>query len=158
MPPKFTTAFAERLNSACNLEVREARDGDRVRLGTALVAPGNYHMLLKKSGKDFYVRVKYGPLVRHHRPSVDMLFSSIAKEAGPNSVGVLLTGMGVDGAQGLKDLSNSGAQTLAQDENSCVVFGMPREAIRMNAVDHVEDINSIGGKIGEILSKESEAE
>lgn len=157
MPPKFTTAFAERLNESCNLEVREAKDGDRVRLGTALVAPGNYHMLLKKSGKDFYVRVKYGPLVRHHRPSVDMLFSSVAKEANTNSVGVLLTGMGVDGAEGMRDLHQYGATTIAQDENSCVVFGMPKEAIRMRAVDYVEDINNIGNKIINLFKEKEKA-
>lgn len=158
MPPKFTTAFAERLNKTSRLEVKEAQDGDRIKLGTALVAPGNYHMLLKKSGKDYYVRVKHGPLVRHHRPSVDMLFSSVAQQAGEQAIGVLLTGMGVDGAAGMKEMNQAGATTLVQNEESCVVFGMPREAIQLNAVDYVEDINNIGNKLTQLLTEQAETD
>lgn len=152
MPPKFTTSFAQRLDSICKLEVKEAEDGDRIQLGRVLIAPGNYHMVLKKSGTEYYVKVKDGPLVHHHRPSVDVMFSSVAKTAGPNATGVILTGMGSDGADGLKEMHDAGAKTIAQNEDSCVVFGMPKEAIKRDAVDHVVDINDIGHKIIDIMA------
>lgn len=147
MPPKFTTSFAERLNQLTALEVREAQDGDRVQMGRVLIAPGNYHMLLKKSGAEYFVKVKSGPMVHHHRPSVDILFRSVAKTAGPNSIGAILTGMGSDGAVGMKMMYENGAFTIAQDENSCVVYGMPREAVRMGAIRKSCDINDIADEI-----------
>lgn len=153
MPPKFTTSFAERLNQLTRLDVKEAEDGDMVRIGRVLIAPGNYHMLLKKSGSDYFVKVKQGPMVHHHRPSVDILFKSVASAAGSNSIGVILTGMGGDGALGLADMHNNGALTIAQNEQSCVVFGMPREAIKLNAVDVVVDINNVSSAITEFVDK-----
>ena len=137
MPEKFTAAFAARLNSLSALEVREARDGDRVLPGRALIAPGGKHMRLTRSGAQFQVQVFDGPLVKHHRPSVDVLFRSVAELGGRNAWGVIMTGMGDDGAQGLAAMHQAGARTLAQDEESCVVFGMPKEAIRLGAVDEV---------------------
>jgi two-component system chemotaxis response regulator CheB len=143
MPPRFTTAFANRLNSLCQVEVREAKDGDAVLPGTALIAPGNYHMLLKRVGGTYYVEVKTGPLVFHQRPSVDVLFLSVARYAGANAVGVIMTGMGRDGAAGLLEMKKAGAYTLAQDEASCVVFGMPKEAIRLGGADKVVPLSDI---------------
>ena len=133
MPEKFTASFAERLNSLCVLEVREARDGDAVVPGVVLIAPGNFHMMLTMSGAQYQVRVKEGPQVHHQRPAVDVLFASVARYAGPNAVGAIFTGMGVDGAKGLLAMREAGAHTMAQDEESCVVFGMPKEAIRIGA-------------------------
>ncbi len=152
MPPKFTTSFAQRLNAICKMEVKEAEDGDKVQLGRVLIAPGNYHMMLKKSGKDYFVKVKDGPLVHHHRPSVDVLFISVAKVAGVNATGVILTGMGSDGAEGIKEMHDAGAKTIAQDEATCVVFGMPKEAIKRDAIDHVVGINEIGHKIIDLMA------
>ncbi|MDD3581480.1 MAG: chemotaxis response regulator protein-glutamate methylesterase [Desulfobacca sp.] len=143
MPPKFTTAFAERLNGLCQMEVKEAADGDSVVSGRALLAPGNYHMLLRRSGSRYYIQIKQGPMVHHQRPSVDVLFHSTAQSAGENAVGVILTGMGADGAQGLLAMKNSGAYTIAQDEASCIVFGMPKEAIKAGAVDKISPLNQI---------------
>lgn len=143
MPPKFTTAFANRLNTLCQIEVREAKNGDTVLPGLALIAPGNYHMLLKRIGGTYSVEIKDGPLVCHQRPSVDVLFHSVARYAGTNAVGVILTGMGKDGAQGLLGMHQAGARTIAQDEASCVVFGMPKEAIRAGAVDQVAPLMEI---------------
>jgi two-component system chemotaxis response regulator CheB len=143
MPAKFTTAFAERLNGICQITVREARNNDSVNPGTALIAPGNYHMLLRRSGARYYVEVKDGPMVHHQRPSVDILFKSTAQYAGPNSIGVILTGMGADGAEGLLEMKQAGAKTAAQDEKSCVVFGMPKEAIKLGAVDTVVPLNQM---------------
>jgi two-component system chemotaxis response regulator CheB len=137
MPEQFTTSFAKRLNQISQMEVREARDSDPVGQGVALVAPGNRHMLLQQSGAGYLVRVKAGPAVNHHRPSVDVLFQSVARSAGSSAVGVLLTGMGADGAKGLLAMHEKGAFTLAQDEQTCVVFGMPREAVKLGAVDDV---------------------
>lgn len=137
MPEYFTASFAERLNQICQMEVREARDNDSVVPGVALVAPGNQHMLIKRSGARYIVNIKNGPVVHHQRPSVDVLFHSVALNAGPNSIGVLLTGMGADGAKGLLAMHLSGAHTIAQDEESCIVFGMPKEAIKLGAVDEV---------------------
>ncbi len=137
MPAKFTTAFAERLNNLCQITVKEARNNDSVNLGGALVAPGNFHMILRRSGSRYYVEVKDGPMVHHQRPAVDVLFKSTAQYAGPNSIGAILTGMGSDGAQGLLEMKQAGAKTIAQDEKSCVVFGMPKEAIKLGAADKV---------------------
>ncbi|HOV85477.1 MAG TPA: chemotaxis response regulator protein-glutamate methylesterase [Syntrophobacteraceae bacterium] len=143
MPPRFTTAFANRLNDLCQIEVREAKDGDSVLPGLALIAPGNYHMVLRRSGARYYVEVKTGPLVCHQRPSVDVLFHSVAQYAGANAVGVILTGMGRDGAGGMLEMKKAGAPTIAQDEASCVVFGMPKEAIRMGGVQQVVSLQQI---------------
>jgi two-component system, chemotaxis family, protein-glutamate methylesterase/glutaminase len=143
MPEHFTTSFAQRLNELCAIEVREAENGDSVIPGRALIAPGNKHMLLRRSGARYYVEVKTGPLVSRHRPSVEVLFNSVAQSAGPNSVGVIMTGMGGDGADGMLKMKENGAITIAQDEASCVVFGMPKEAIKRGGVDHIVPLNKI---------------
>jgi two-component system chemotaxis response regulator CheB len=137
MPEHFTRSFAQRLNAICAIEVKEAEDGDTVSPGRALIAPGNFHMLLRRSGAVYKAQIKSGPLVSRHRPSVDILFRSVARFAGSNAVGVIMTGMGSDGAAGLKEMRDQGAETMAQDENSCVVFGMPKEAIRLGAAGKV---------------------
>jgi len=134
MPEKFTGAFANRLNSLCRIEVREAVNGDRVIPGRALIAQGGRHMLLKRSGAQYYVEIVDGPPVSRHRPSVDVLFRSVAKCAGKNALGIIMTGMGDDGAKGLKEMYDMGARTLGQDEDSCVVYGMPKEAVKLGAV------------------------
>ena len=143
MPERFTAAFADRLNRFCAIEVREAVSGDAVVPGVALIAPGNKHMLLQRNGTRYEVVVKDGPRVHHQRPSVDVLFQSVAQNAGRNALGVILTGMGADGAKGLLAMHASGAHTIAQDEKSCVVFGMPREAIALGAVDSVLPLSQI---------------
>jgi two-component system chemotaxis response regulator CheB len=143
IPAGFSRAFAGRLNQTCAIEVREAEDGDELGPGLALVAPGNRHMLLRKSGNGYRVNVKDGPLVCYQRPSVDVLFQSVAGSAGANAVGVILTGMGSDGAQGLLKMKQAGGATIAQDEETSVVFGMPREAIRCGAVDRVSPLGRI---------------
>jgi two-component system chemotaxis response regulator CheB len=143
MPANFTTSFAERLNELSAMTVREAKDGDSLMNGIALIAPGNYHMLLKRSGARYYVQIKNGPLVHHQRPAVDVLFHSVASYAGGNAVGVLLTGMGSDGAVGLLKMREAGARTVVQDERSCIVFGMPKEAIRLGAAEKVVSLESI---------------
>jgi two-component system chemotaxis response regulator CheB len=143
IPPEFSRAFANRLNETCAMEVREAQDGDSLRPGLALVAPGDFHMVARKAGAHFFVNVKTGPRVCYQRPSVDVLFHSVAETAGPRAVGVLLTGMGCDGAQGLLKMRQAGARTIAQDEASCVVFGMPREAIALGAAEQVAALRSI---------------
>lgn len=145
MPAQFTTSFAERLDSLCAVSVKEAKDGESVSNGKALIAPGNYHMLLKRSGARYYVKVKNGPMVHHQRPAVDVLFKSVADYAGANAFGIILTGMGSDGAEGLLKMRQVGAHTIAQDEQSCVVFGMPKEAIRMGAAEKVVSIEKITG-------------
>jgi two-component system chemotaxis response regulator CheB len=147
MPELFTRAFANRLNGLCAITVKEAETGDTVLRGRALIAPGNHHLLLQRSGARYYVEVKDGPLVCRHRPSVDVLFRSAARYAGPNAVGVILTGMGDDGARGMLEMKQAGATTIAQDEASCVVFGMPKEAIKLNGVDKVMPLESIAGAI-----------
>jgi two-component system chemotaxis response regulator CheB len=147
MPEKFTGAFAERLNSVSQIEVREACAGDRITPGTALIAPGGRHLLLQRSGAQYHVDVVDAPLVNRHRPSVDVLFRSAAKFAGKNALGVIMTGMGDDGARGLKEMFDAGAQTLAQDEASCVVFGMPKEAIRLGGAQRVIALHEIAGAI-----------
>ena len=147
MPELFTRAFAARLDGLCAITVKEAESGDTVLRGQALIAPGNHHLLLQRSGARYFVEVREGPLVCRHRPSVDVLFRSAARYAGPNAVGVLLTGMGDDGARGMLEMKQAGAATIAQDEATCVVFGMPKEAIRMNGVDKVMPLPSIAGGI-----------
>lgn len=137
MPAKFTTSFAERLDSLSEMRVKEAQDGDTVVDGQVLIAPGNFHMLLKRSGARYYVAVKTGPMVHHQRPAVDILFKSVAQYAGANALGIILTGMGSDGAEGMVHMKQAGAKNIAQDEQSCVVFGMPKEAIKTGAVDKV---------------------
>jgi two-component system chemotaxis response regulator CheB len=143
MPPHFTAAFAERLNNECEISVSEAKNGDTVSNGKALIAPGNFHMLLKRSGARYYVQVKSGPRVHHQRPAVDVLFKTVAMHAGANALGIIMTGMGADGAQGMLAMKQAGSPTIAQDEKSCVVYGMPKEAVRLNAVDKIVPLNQI---------------
>ncbi len=147
MPEKFTAAFATRLNALCELDVAEARHGDRVLPGRVLLAPGGRHMRLKRSGAQYIVDITDGPLINHHRPSVDVLFKSVAQCAGRNAIGVILTGMGDDGARGLRDMHDAGAVTAAQDEASCVVYGMPKEAVRLGGADDVVALGDIAGWI-----------
>lgn len=147
MPEHFTKAFAKRLDSDCRMSIKEAADGDSVIPGRALIAPGNRHLLLKRSGARYYVEVKDGPLVSRHRPSVDVLFRSAARYAGKNAIGVIMTGMGDDGAKGMKELKEAGAATFAQDEASCIVFGMPKEAIRLGGVDQVLPLEQLPAAI-----------
>ena len=147
MPEKFTQSFAERLDTICRISVKEARNNDSVIPGRALIAPGNRHMLLQRSGARYYVEIKDGPLVSRHRPSVDVLFRSSARYAGANAIGVIMTGMGDDGAQGMLEMKGTGAQTIAQDEASCVVFGMPAEAIKRGAVDAIAPLERIAGEV-----------
>ncbi|WP_415034973.1 protein-glutamate methylesterase/protein-glutamine glutaminase [Azonexus sp.] len=147
MPEKFTALFAERLNGLCALEVREAKEGDRVMPGRALIAPGGRHMVLKRSGAQYYVSVIDGPLVNRHKPSVDVLFRSVAQVAGRNALGVIMTGMGDDGARGLKEMRTAGAATVAEDESTCVVFGMPKVAIEMGAAEKVLPLSRIPEEI-----------
>lgn len=149
MPEKFTEAFANRLNKLCLLDIKEARDGDQVLTGRVLIAPGGQHTMVKRKGRHYYVEVTSGPLVSRHRPSVDVLFRSAAKSAGMNAIGIIMTGMGDDGANGLLEMHQSGAITFAQDEDSCVVYGMPREAVKNGAVDHVIPLS----RIHEIIEK-----
>lgn len=147
MPPRFTASFAERLNAMCGVEVREAADGDSVIPGRVLIAPGGRHMRLQRSGARYHVKVIDGPEVDHQRPSVGVLFDSVAKYAGPNAVGAILTGMGDDGAQGLLNMRRAGARTLAQDEATSVVFGMPMEAIRCGAAERVTALPDVAGQL-----------
>ncbi|MDG3439633.1 protein-glutamate methylesterase/protein-glutamine glutaminase [Nitrospirillum amazonense] len=147
MPEKFTEAFARRLNGLCEMEVKEAEDGDTVMRGRVLIAPGNRHMLLQRSGARYYVSVKDGPLVSRHRPSVDVLFRSAATHVGPNAVGILMTGMGDDGARGLLEMKGAGAHTIAQDEATSVVFGMPREAIALGAAGKILPLDQLATEI-----------
>ncbi|WP_097460032.1 protein-glutamate methylesterase/protein-glutamine glutaminase [Mangrovitalea sediminis] len=147
MPEQFTAAFANRLNGLCSIDVAEAKDGDRVRPGLALIAPGGRHMQLVRSGAQYRVRVFDGPPVNRHKPSVDVLFRSVAQCAGNSAMGVIMTGMGDDGARGLVAMREAGAQTLAQDEASCVVFGMPKEAIKLGGAMDVCALNAIPGHI-----------
>jgi two-component system chemotaxis response regulator CheB len=147
MPELFTRAFANRLDGLCAVSVKEAETNDTVLRGRALIAPGNHHLLLKRSGARYYVEVKDGPLVCRHRPSVDVLFRSAARYAGQNAVGVIMTGMGDDGARGMLEMMQAGAYTIAQDEATCIVFGMPKEAIRMNGVSKVLPLGAIASGI-----------
>jgi len=147
MPEKFTAALARRLDSLCEMEVKEATDNDTVLRGRVLIAPGNRHMLLQRSGARYFVAVKDGPLVARHRPSVDVLFRSAARFAGANALGIIMTGMGDDGARGLGEMKDAGARTVAQDEASCVVFGMPKEAIARGAAEKVVPLHLISAEI-----------
>ncbi|TBU92508.1 protein-glutamate methylesterase/protein-glutamine glutaminase [Phytopseudomonas dryadis] len=147
MPEKFTATFAQRLDGVCAIDVREARHMDRVRPGLALIAPGGKHMQLKRSGAQYFVEVIDGPPVNRHKPSVDVLFRSVARHAGHNALGVIMTGMGDDGARGLLAMREAGARTVAQDEASCVVFGMPREAIKLGAAQRCEALSGMAGLI-----------
>lgn len=155
MPEMFTKQFAKRLDTDSHLTIKEARDGDPVLRGQALIAPGNKHMLLARSGANYYVQVKDGPLVNRHRPSVDVLFRSVARYAGKNAVGVIMTGMGDDGAKGLLEMREMGAYTIAQDRESCVVYGMPQAAVKLDAADEVLPLNEIAKNIVELDKKES---
>lgn len=147
MPEKFTAMFAERLNNICNIQVREAKDGDRVLPGLALIAPGGRHMMLKRSAGQYFVVVADGPVVNRHKPSVDVLFRSVAQIAGHNALGIIMTGMGDDGARGMKEMHDAGAQTLAEDESTCVVFGMPKVAIDLGGVDKIVPLTRIPQEI-----------
>ena len=147
MPEKFTALFAQRLNGLCAMEVREARDGDRVLPGRVLIAPGGRHMLLQRSGAQDLVQVRDGPMINRHKPSVDVLFRSVAQVAGRNALGIIMTGMGDDGARGLKEMHQAGALTVAEDESSCVVFGMPKVAIEMGGVSKVLPLDRIAQEI-----------
>jgi two-component system chemotaxis response regulator CheB len=149
MPEQFTAAFADRLNGICEIEVREARSGDRVIPGRALIAPGGKHMVVKRSGAQYVTEIISAPPVNRHCPSVDVLFRSVAKFAGKNALGVIMTGMGDDGARGLLEMRQAGAHTLAQDEDSCVVFGMPREAIKLGAAERVVPLSHLPGLISQ---------
>ena len=150
MPEGFTRSFSNSLNQISKLEVKEAENGDKLYKGRVLIAPGNKHMLLKRLGKEYYVEVKDGPLVNRHRPSVDVLFRSAARYAGKNAIGVILTGMGNDGAKGMKELHDTGAHCIAQDELSSVVFGMPKEAIKEGATDEVVSLDKITERLVQI--------
>jgi len=143
MPEGFTKAFADRLNSICPMQIQEAQNGDSLITGRALIAPGNSHMMLRRSGAKYYIDVKDGPLVMRHRPSVEVLFQSVAKYGGANAIGVMLTGMGNDGSTGMLEMKKSGSFNIAQDEASCVVFGMPKEAIKLGGVDKVVSLDDI---------------
>lgn len=147
MPEKFTLAFAKRLNGICAMEVKEAEDGDEVCAGRVLIAPGNRHMLIQRSGQQYRVAIKDGPPVSRHRPSVDVLFRSAAQYAGANALGLIMTGMGDDGARGLLEMRKVGSRTLAQDEESCVVFGMPKEAIDIGAAERIVSLAKIPQEI-----------
>ncbi len=149
MPEKFTAMFAERLNSLCQVQVKEAVDGDRVMTGHVLIAPGGRHMSLRRSGARYLVQVTDGPVVNRHKPSVDVLFRSVAEAAGANALGVILTGMGDDGARGLLAMHAAGAQTIAEDASTCVVFGMPQEAIKRGAVDRVLPLPAVAAALME---------
>lgn len=147
MPEHFTKSFADRLNTLCEIDVREAVDGDYLNAGTALIAPGNHHMVLRRSGARYFVQVKDGPMVCRQRPSVDVLFKSVAKFAGANAVGALLTGMGADGADGLLEMKNAGSHTIAQDEKTSVVYGMPAEAAKRGATCEILPLDKIAASL-----------
>jgi len=147
MPPNFTKSFADRLNELCAVEVKEAKNGDFLGIGKVLIAPGDYHMVLRRSGARYFVEIGTGEKVSGHRPSVDVLFNSVAKTAGANAIGVILTGMGADGAKGLLSMRNAGARTIGQDENSCVVYGMPKVAYEIGAVERQFDLDDIAEAI-----------
>ncbi|MEA1923315.1 MAG: chemotaxis response regulator protein-glutamate methylesterase [Pseudomonadota bacterium] len=151
MPANFTTAFAERLNDLCQIEVKEAEDGDVVRPGRALLAPGNFHMVMRRSGARYLVNVKNGPMVHYQRPAVDPLFRSVARYVGANAIGVILTGMGADGARGMREMKDAGAVNFAQDEASCVVYGMPKEAVKSGGVDHVVPLKEMAERVLQAL-------
>jgi two-component system chemotaxis response regulator CheB len=147
MPEKFTAMYAQRLNGLCAMQVREAKDGDRLERGLALIAPGGLHMQLRKASGQYYVHVVDGPPVNRHKPSVDVLFKSAAEVAGRDALGIIMTGMGDDGARGMKVMHDGGARTIAQNEETCVVFGMPKEAIKLQAVDDILPLEHIARAI-----------
>jgi len=155
MPANFTKAFADRLNGICEVQVAEAKDKDKVLPGRVLIAPGGKHMSVKRSGAQYVVEVKDGPLVNRHRPSVDVLFRSVAKYAGKNAYGVIMTGMGDDGAHGLLEMHECGAATLAQNEATCIVYGMPKEAVKLGGVDEQVRLDQIAQKIMNFYVKKS---
>jgi two-component system, chemotaxis family, protein-glutamate methylesterase/glutaminase len=157
MPEKFTASFAERLDALCEMEIREARSGDRVIPGRVLIAPGGRHMQLRRSGAQYLVDVVDGPPVSRHRPSVDVLFRSVAKYAGRNAIGVIMTGMGDDGARGLLEMKEAGAYTMAQDEATCVVFGMPKEAIERGAVEEIVPLPDIAARLLRVAASRHQA-
>ena len=146
-PANFTAPFAQRLNSLCAMEVREAKNGDSITPGVVLIAPGDYHMVVRRSGARYYVEIGSGEKISGHRPSVDVLFNSVAKIAGANAIGVILTGMGGDGAKGLLHMRNAGAKTIGQDEASCVVYGMPKTAYDMGAVEKQVSLDKVAHTI-----------
>ena len=146
MPEKFTTSFAKRLNDVCEIEVKEAKNGDSIVPGLALIAPGNFHMVVDRSGARYYVKIKSGLPVFHQRPSVEVMFNSVARYVGKNAIGIILTGMGSDGAQGLLEIKEAGGETIAQDKHTSVVFGMPGEAVKLNAAQYILPLNSIAEK------------
>ncbi len=150
MPEMFTRAFAQRLNSFLGVNVKEAEDGDQLMRGQVLIAPGSHHMLIKRKGKDYFAEIKEGPLVNRHRPSVDVLFRSVARVAGKNAIGIIMTGMGDDGARGILEMKQAGAFTIAQDEKTCVVYGMPKEAVKLNAIDKILPLEAIAGVVGDL--------
>jgi len=158
MPEQFTAFFAERLNTISEMEVREARDMDLVVPGCALIAPGNKHMILQRSGGNYIVKIKDGPLVHYQRPAVDVLFETVAEHAGRNAVAVLLTGMGSDGAKGLLDIKNAGGYTIAQDEKSCVVYGMPREAAKLGAALEIAPLQGMPQSILKAFADQADRE
>lgn len=153
MPEHFTKSFSDRLNSICKIEVVEGNDGTEAIRGRAIIAPGDKHMLLKENAGRYFVQVKNGPLVSRHRPSVDVLFKSAEQTAGKNAIGLIMTGMGNDGATGMKLLHDRGAATIAQDEKTCIVYGMPKEAVALGAVDYILPIDKIADKLLEIAYK-----
>jgi two-component system chemotaxis response regulator CheB len=155
MPALFTKSFADRLNDVCRIEVKEAETGDSVTNGRALIAPGGKHMLLRRSGARYLVEVKDGPLVNRHKPSVDVMFRSVARTAGANAVGVILTGMGNDGAKGMLEMRQAGARTVAQDEATCVVFGMPKVAIELGGAQEVHPIDHIAQRMLDLSTEVS---
>jgi len=152
MPPKFTKSLADRLDILSNIRVKEAAEGDKIENGLALIAPGNYHIIIYQKGNDKYIKLDSSPPYTGHRPSANVLFRSVAQNYGENAIGVIMTGMGSDGAEHLKTLKDTGARTIAQNEKSCVVYGMPRVAIEMDAVDYIEDLDNISERIISILN------
>jgi two-component system chemotaxis response regulator CheB len=156
MPPKFTASFAARLNECCRVRVKEAEHGDTVAPGLVLLAPGGKHMVLRRSGSIYQVELNEAPEVHHQRPSVDVLFESVADYAGRNAVAALLTGMGADGAAGLLKLKQAGARTIAQDEASCVVFGMPMEAIKLGAAEKISPLDDVARAMIQLAEKSRE--
>ena len=154
MPPNFTTSFAKRLNDECAMSVKEAADGDQVIPGRVLIAPGGFHMALRRSGANYFASITDGPRVCLQKPSVEVMFDSVAKYAGSNAVGAILTGMGKDGAKGLLNMRNAGARTIAQDEESCVVFGMPKEAIKLDAAEKIVSLSDVSQSILHLVQAE----
>lgn len=156
MPPDFTGQFAARLNKICEIDVKEAKNGDQLKVGQALIAPGGYHMVVRKKGSDYFVEIGIGEKISGHKPSVDVLFRSVAKSAGADALGVILTGMGSDGARGMLDMKKAGSKTIAQDEKSCVVFGMPKVAIELGGVGKVLSLEEIPKTILELINEISQ--